>query len=82
MAITPLTKNKNHQSKQSPSQTFAKKFFSEVLDEACEKEQNRNIEIRINGYTKDALLQFCKYAGIFLKLTQLNKMSGNSVYII
>lgn len=55
MAINPLKKNKNHQSKQNPSQTLAKKFFSEVLDEACEKEQNRNIEIKTNGYTKDAL---------------------------
>lgn len=55
MAITPLKKNKNHQSNQNPSKTLARKFFSEVLDEACEKEQNRNIEIRTNGYTKDAL---------------------------
>ena len=55
MAINPLKKNKNHQSKQNPSQTLAKKFFSEVLDEACEKEQNRNINIHTNGYTKDAL---------------------------
>ena len=59
MAITPLKKissdDKNHQSKQNPSQTFAKSFFSEVLDEACEKEQQRNIHIRTNGYTKDAL---------------------------
>jgi len=37
MAVTPVKKSasdKNRQSKQNPSQTFAKKFFSEVLDEA------------------------------------------------
>lgn len=62
MAITPLKKNKNHQSKQNP-QTLAKKFFSEVLEEACEKEQNRNIEIRTNGYTKDAL-PFCNFVNM------------------
>lgn len=58
MAVTPVKKaasDKNRQSKQNPSQTFAKKFFSEVLDEAFEKEQNRNIEIRTTGYTKSAL---------------------------
>ena len=56
MAVTPVRKlaseDKNRQSKQNPSKTFAKKFFSEVLDEAFEKEQSRNIEIR---YTKNAL---------------------------
>ncbi len=59
MAITPLRKvssnDKKRQSKQNPSQTFAKTFFSRVLDEACEKEQERNINICTNGYTKDAL---------------------------
>ncbi len=59
MAVNPLTKtaseDKNRQSKQNPSKTFAKKFFSEVLDEAFEKEQSRNIEIRTAGYTKNAL---------------------------
>lgn len=59
-AITPLRKissdDKNHQSKQNPSQAFTKTFFSEVLDEACEKEQTRNIHIKTTGYTKDALL--------------------------
>lgn len=67
MAITPLKKissnDKNHQSKQNPSKTLARKFFSEVLDEACEKEQNRNIEIRTNGYTKDAL-PFCNFVNL------------------
>lgn len=55
MAITPLKKNKNHQSKQNPSNSLSRKFFSEILDEACEKEQSRTIEIRTNGYTRDAL---------------------------
>lgn len=59
MAVTPVRKiaseDKNRQSKQNPSQTFAKKFFSEVLDEAFEKEQSRNIEIRTSGYTRSAL---------------------------
>lgn len=58
MAITPLKKisshDKNRQSKQNPSKTFAQTFFSQVLDEACEKEQERNIQVRTNGYTKDA----------------------------
>ena len=59
MAITPLRKvssnDKKRQSKQNPSKTFAKTFFSRVLDEACEKEQERNINICTTGYTKDAL---------------------------
>lgn len=59
MAITRMKKvssqDQNHQSKQNPSNAVARKFFSEVLDEACEKEVNRNIEIRTNGYTKQAL---------------------------
>lgn len=59
MAVTPLKKisyeDKNRQSKQNTSQTFARTFFAEVLEDACEKEQQRNIHIRTNGYTKDAL---------------------------
>ena len=59
MAISPLRKissnDKNHQSKQDQSQTFAKTFFSKVLDEACEKERDKNIHIYTNGYTRDAL---------------------------
>ena len=46
MAVTPVkniaSEDKNRQSKQNPSKTFAKKFFSEVLDEAYEKEKSRN----------------------------------------
>lgn len=59
MAVTPVRKtaseDKNRQSMQSQSKTIARKFFSEVLDEAFEKEKSRNIEIRTNGYTKNAL---------------------------
>ncbi|MCH5258369.1 MAG: hypothetical protein J1F18_01390 [Lachnospiraceae bacterium] len=58
MAINPSRKvssNQKRQSKRNPSKTFAKTFFSKVLDEACEKEQEKNIQILTNGYTKDAL---------------------------
>ena len=58
MAINPSRKvssNQKRQSKRNPSQTFAKTFFSQVLDEACEREQEKNIQILTNGYTKDAL---------------------------
>lgn len=58
MAVSPVKKvssDKNRQSKQNPSQTFAKKFFADVLDEAFEKEESRNIEVRTTGYTKNAL---------------------------
>lgn len=61
MAISPLRKvssnDKKHQSKQNLSQTFAQTFFSRVLDEACEREreQEKNIHVYTNGYTRDAL---------------------------
>ncbi|MDD6628579.1 MAG: hypothetical protein PUF03_10065 [Lachnospiraceae bacterium] len=59
MAITPLKKisseDKNRQSKQNTSKTFAKTFFSKVLEDACEKEQQKDIHIQTNGYTRDAL---------------------------
>ena len=59
MAVNPVTKitseDKNRQSKQNPSKAFAKKFFSEVLDEAYEKEKSRNIEVQTSGYTRNAL---------------------------
>lgn len=59
MAITPLKKvsseDKNRQSKHNASKTFAQTFFSKVLDDACEKEQQRDIQIQTSGYTKDAL---------------------------
>ena len=59
MAITPLKKisseDKNRQSKQNTSKTFAQTFFSTVLEDACAKEQQKDIHIRTNGYTKDAL---------------------------
>ena len=59
MAITPLKKisseDKNRQSKQNTSKTFAQTFFSKVLEDACEKEQQKEIHIQTNGYTKAAL---------------------------
>lgn len=59
MAVSPLRKvssnDKKHQSRQNPSQTFAQTFFSKVLDEACERELERDIHVYTNGYTKDAL---------------------------
>ena len=58
MAINPSRKvssNQKRQSKRNSSQTFAQTFFSKVLDEACEKEQDKSIHIYTNGYTKDAL---------------------------
>ncbi len=58
-AITPLRKvssnNKKRQSKQNPSKTFSKLFFSEVLDEACEREEQKTIQIQTSGYTKNAM---------------------------
>ena len=59
MAVSPLRKvssnDKKHQSGQNPSKTFAQTFFSQVLDEACEREQERNIHVYTTGYTRDAL---------------------------
>ena len=58
MAINPSRKvssNQKRQSKRNSSQAFAQIFFSKVLDETCEKERDKNIQICTNGYTKDAL---------------------------
>ncbi len=59
MAITPLRKvssnDKKRQSRQNQSKSFANLFFSEVLDEACEREEQRTIQIHTTGYTKNAL---------------------------
>lgn len=49
------SEDKRHQSKQEQSGTLSKKFFSEVLDEACEREQQRDIHICTSGYTRSAL---------------------------
>lgn len=60
-AINPLKKisseDQNRRSRQNASRSYAKTFFSEVLEDACEKEQNpqSNIQIRTSGYTRDAL---------------------------
>lgn len=56
--ISPLKKvssdEQKHQSKQNPSDT-PRRLFADVLDEACEKEQQKNIHIITSGYTKNAL---------------------------
>ena len=58
--ITPLRKvnsdDKKHQSKQNQSDT-PRKVFADVLDEACEKEQQKQNDIHIftSGYTRNAL---------------------------
>ena len=49
------SEDKNHQSKQNKSDDLSRKFFSEILDEACEREQQKDIQIYTNGYTKNAL---------------------------
>lgn len=43
------------QSKQNSSDSLSNKFFSEVFDEACKKEEQKNIRVQTNGYTKNAL---------------------------
>lgn len=49
------SEDRKHQSKQEQSSDLSKKFFSEVLDEACEREQQKNIVVHTSGYTKNAL---------------------------
>ena len=56
--IPPLkksSKDQNNRSKQNPSKSLTRKFFAEVLDEACEREEERSIQIQTNGYTKNAM---------------------------
>ncbi|MDE6964371.1 MAG: hypothetical protein K2P30_12175 [Lachnospiraceae bacterium] len=57
--IPPLRKafsdEKKHQSKQNRSGHLSKSIFSEILDESCEKEHEKNIHIRTSGYTRNAL---------------------------
>ena len=57
--IPPLRKitseDKKHQPKQELSDTSDKKFFTEILDEMCEKEQQKDIHVYTSGYTKRAL---------------------------
>ncbi|MCI8978922.1 hypothetical protein D5282_00300 [bacterium 1xD8-48] len=59
MVIPPLKKTfsdeKKHQSRQKHSSSPAKGIFSEILDKSCKKEQQNNIHIRTNGYTRNAL---------------------------
>lgn len=57
--IPPLRKvtseDKKHRPKQESSDASGRKFFSEILDEECVKEQQRNILVCTNGYTRRAL---------------------------
>ena len=63
MAMPALRKvssnDKRRQPKQNPSETFAKKFFADILDEACEKEAEQThaqtIQVQTTGYTRNAL---------------------------
>lgn len=47
--------DEKRQSKQNSSDSLSNKFFSEVFDEACKKEEQKNIRVQTNGYTKHAL---------------------------
>ena len=47
--------DERRQSKRDSSDSLSKKFFAEVFDEACKKEEQKNIQIRTSGYTKKAL---------------------------
>lgn len=48
------SREKRHQSKQSFSGSRFREPFTQVLEDACEKEAQRDIHISISGYTKDA----------------------------
>ncbi|NBJ93664.1 hypothetical protein [Parablautia muri] len=56
--IPPLrrisSREQRHQSKQNSSNA-ASRSFTRTLEEACEKEQQKEIHIQTTGYTKDAL---------------------------
>ncbi len=56
--IPPLrrisSQEKRHQSKQSPTGSFAKSF-TRALEDAREEEIQKDIHIHTSGYTKDAL---------------------------
>lgn len=49
------SEDEKHQSKRDSSDSLSQKFFSEVFDEACKKEEQKNIRIQTSGYTKYAL---------------------------
>ena len=49
------SEDEKRRSKREQSSTLEKKFFADVLDEACEREQQKDIHIYTNGYTKNAL---------------------------
>lgn len=48
------SREKRHQSKQSFTNSCTKEPFTQILEDACEKESQKNIHIYINGYTRDA----------------------------
>lgn len=56
--IPPLkrisSREQRHQSKQNSSGAIVRSF-TKALEEACEKEQQKDIHIQTIGYTKDAL---------------------------
>lgn len=57
--IPPLlnisSREKRRQPKQSSSNSAILHSFTQILEDACEKEQQKDIQICIHGYTKDAL---------------------------
>ena len=57
--IPPLKKSssedQNNRSRQKPSKSLTRRFFTEVLEEACEREQDRTINIHTTGYTRNAM---------------------------
>ncbi|MBO5282885.1 MAG: hypothetical protein J6B43_07165 [Lachnospiraceae bacterium] len=57
--IPPLraatSQEKRHQSKQSNSGHTSRRPFTQVFEDACETQQQKDIHICSTGYTKDAL---------------------------
>lgn len=54
------SEDEKRRSKREQSSTLAKRFFADVLDEACEREQQKDIHVYTNGYTKNAL-PYCNF---------------------
>lgn len=57
--IPPLRRSSSdeqkHRFKRNSSGTLTEKFFSEILDKTCEKEQQKDIHVHTSGYTRNAL---------------------------
>lgn len=49
------SEDEKRQSKRDSSDSLSRKFFAEVFDEACKKEEQKNICVQTSGYTKNAL---------------------------